>query len=103
MDKLFGNWFSGGGFTAWKLHSWEDYINFGLVVLAGILVFVLAQRRINIASMQVFRAATGGYAVMVLECDSHIPHVLEQQMAVMPGIRKVTCLNIDEPEECEEG
>lgn len=63
----------------------------------------LAQRRINIASMQVFRAATGGCAVMVLECDSHIPHVLEQQMAVMPGIRKVTCLNIDEPEECEEG
>ena len=63
----------------------------------------LARRRINIASMQVFRAATGGYAVMVLECDSHIPHVLEQQMAVMPGIRKVTCLNIDEPEECEEG
>ena len=33
----------------------------------------LAQRRINIASMQVFRAATGGYAVMVLECDSHMP------------------------------
>ena len=63
----------------------------------------LARRRINIASMQVFRAAAGGYAVMVLECDSHIPHVLEQQMAVMPGIRKVTCLNIDEPEECEEG
>ena len=44
----------------------------------------------------------GRCAVMVLECDSHIPHVLEQQMAVMPGIRKVTCLNIDEPEECEE-
>ena len=63
----------------------------------------LALRRINIASMQVFRAAVGRYAVMVLECDSHIPHVLEQQMAVMPGIRKVTCLNIDEPEECEEG
>ena len=47
MDKLFGNWFSGNGFTAWKLQSWEDYLNFGLVVLAGILVFVLAQRRIN--------------------------------------------------------
>ncbi len=38
----------------------------------------LAQRRINIASMQVFRAAAGGYAVMVLECDSHIPHALER-------------------------
>ncbi len=32
----------------------------------------LAQRRINIASMQVFRAATGGYAVMVL--GMRLPH-----------------------------
>ena len=62
----------------------------------------LAQRRINIASMQVFRAAAGGYAVMVLECDSHIPHALERQLAVMPGLLKVTCLNVDEPEETEE-
>ena len=56
----------------------------------------LALRRINIASMQVFRAAVGRYAVMVLECDSHIPHTLEQQLAVMPG------LNVDEPEGMEE-
>ena len=62
----------------------------------------LAQRRINIASMQVFRAAVGRYAVMVLECDSHIPHTLEQQLAVMPGLLKVTCLNVDEPEGMEE-
>ena len=55
-----------------------------------------------IASMQVFRAAAGGYAVMVLECDSHIPHALERQLAVMPGLLKVTCLNVDEPEETEE-
>ena len=41
----------------------------------------LALRRINIASMQVFRAGTGSYAVMVLECDSHIPNPLEQQLA----------------------
>ena len=59
----------------------------------------LALRRINIASMQVFRAGTGSYAVMVLECDSHIPRPLEQQLALMPGILKVTCLNVDEPEE----
>ena len=63
----------------------------------------LSQHGVNIATMQLYRSTAGGYAVMVLECDSHIPHVLEQQMAVMPGIRKVTCLNIDEPEECEEG
>ena len=62
----------------------------------------LALRRINIASMQVFRAGTGSYAVMVLECDSHIPHALVQQLAVMPGILKVTCLNVDEPEESAE-
>ena len=54
------------------------------------------------ASMQVFRAGTGSYAVMVLECDSHIPHPLVQQLAVMPGILKVTCLNVDEPEESAE-
>ena len=59
----------------------------------------LAVRRINVASMQVFRAGTGGYAVMVLECDSHIPHPLERKLATLPGILKVTCLNIDEPEE----
>ena len=62
----------------------------------------LAMRRINIASMQVFRAGTGSYAVMVLECDSHIPHPLVQQLAVRPGILKVTCLNVDEPEESAE-
>ena len=62
----------------------------------------LAMRRINIASMQVFRAGTGSYAVMVLECDSHIPHPLVQQLSVMPGILKVTCLNVDEPEESAE-
>ena len=59
----------------------------------------LAMRRINIASMQVFRAVTGGYAVMVLECDSHIPRPLERQLSMLPGILKVTCLNVDEPEE----
>lgn len=62
----------------------------------------LAMRRINIASMQVFRAGTGSYAVMVLECDSLIPHPLVQQLAGMPGILKVTCLNVDEPEESAE-
>ena len=53
-----------------------------------------ALRRINIASMQVFRAAAGGYAVMVLECDSHIPHALERQLAVMPGPVSYTHLDV---------
>lgn len=58
----------------------------------------IARRHINIASMQVFRAAPGGYAVMVLECDSPIPAELERQLAAVPGILKVTRLNVDEQE-----
>jgi L-serine dehydratase len=61
----------------------------------------IARRGINIASMQVFRAAPGGYAVMVLECDSPIPLQLEQQLAAVPGILKVTRLNVDEPESAQ--
>ena len=45
---------------------------------------------------QVFRSAPGGEAVMVLECDSHIPAPLEFQLTAVPGIRKVTCLNVDD-------
>ena len=54
----------------------------------------LAQRRINIASMQVFRAASGGYAVMVLECDEPIPDEIAGQLGSQPGIVKVTILNL---------
>ena len=43
-----------------------------------------------------FRSAPGGEAVMVLECDSHIPAPLEFQLTAVPGIRKVTCLNVDD-------
>ena len=60
------------------------------------VALALARRQINVASMQVFRSAPGGEAVMVLECDSHIPAPLEFQLTAVPGIRKVTCLNIDD-------
>ena len=60
------------------------------------VALALARRQINVASMQVFRSAPGGEAVMVLECDSHIPAPLEFQLTAVPGIRKVTCLNVDD-------
>ena len=60
------------------------------------VALALARRQINVASMQVFRSAPGGEAVMVLECDSHIPAPLEFQLTAAPGIRKVTCLNVDD-------
>lgn len=56
----------------------------------------LAARGINIGSMQVFRAAPGGYAVMVLECDQPVPAALAQTLRGVPGILKVTCLNVGE-------
>ena len=40
-----------------------------------------------------------GSEMCIRDSDSHIPHPLEQKLATLPGILKVTCLNIDEPEE----
>ena len=56
----------------------------------------IAEVALALAPMQVFRSAPGGEAVMVLECDSHIPAPLEFQLTAVPGIRKVTCLNVDD-------
>ncbi len=56
----------------------------------------VAERDINIASMQLFRASPGGYAVMVLECDQPIPAELTEALRHVPGILKVTSLNIGE-------
>lgn len=43
MDKIFGNWYS-GNLDVWKLHSLGDYLNFFLVMLAGIVAFTLWTR-----------------------------------------------------------
>ena len=56
----------------------------------------LAQRRINIASMQVFRAATGGYAVMVIETDQEVPDESVAWLEQLDGIIKVTYINVEE-------
>ena len=49
---------------------------------------------INIATMQLYRSVTGGYAVMVLECDQPIPDAAVQVLTCQPGILKVTSLNL---------
>lgn len=56
----------------------------------------VSQQNINIASMQLFRASPGGYAVMVLECDQPIPADLTESLRQVPGILKVTRLNVGE-------
>ena len=54
----------------------------------------LSEHHINIATMQLYRSAAGGYAVMVLECDQPIPAEIVEELRRMPGIVKVTSLNL---------
>lgn len=57
---------------------------------------VLAQNSINIATMQLYRAKRGGYAVMVLELDQGVKPELIRGMEEMKGITKVTYINLEE-------
>ena len=54
----------------------------------------LSAREINIATMQLYRSTAGGYAVMVLECDQPLPDTLVADVRALPGIVKVTSLNL---------
>lgn len=57
---------------------------------------LLSLARINIATMQLFRSERGGYAVMVLETDEPIPDELRASLQSLPGVIKVTVLNLEE-------
>lgn len=54
----------------------------------------LSGHGVNIATMQLYRSAAGGYAVMVLECDEPIPDEIAGELRTLPGIVKVTILNL---------
>ena len=54
----------------------------------------LSAHGVNIATMQLYRSAAGGYAVMVLECDEPIPEEIAGKLRSQPGIVKVTILNL---------
>lgn len=62
---------------------------------------LLAHRSINIATMQLFRHARGGYAVMVVECDQEIPWEAIDWLRRQEGIIKVTYLSREDMEECD--
>ena len=55
----------------------------------------LSMRHINVANMQLYRNGRGGSAVMVLECDQPIPQELASWLRTIPGITKVTRLNLE--------
>lgn len=55
---------------------------------------MLSCKSINIATMQLYRAARGGNAVMVIECDEEVPQETIQWLEKMEGILKVTYLSL---------
>ena len=58
---------------------------------------MLGHKSVNIATMQLFRNAQGGYAVMSLECDQPIPTDIEQWLSHIDGIQKITIFNQEDP------
>lgn len=57
---------------------------------------LLSDRGINIATMQLYRAKRGGFAVMVLELDREVERDILKTMESCHGIIKVTYINMEE-------
>lgn len=57
---------------------------------------ILARMQVNIAGMQLYRAARGGDAVMIIECDQEIPTAALDWICQRPGIEKVTYYSLEE-------
>lgn len=55
---------------------------------------VLSRKKINIATMQLFRDKKGGYAVMVVETDQVVSRQALDWLKEMDGILKVTFINV---------
>ena len=53
----------------------------------------LSHKSVNIATMQLFRDARGGYAVMVIEIDQDIPIESIEWLSHLEGVIKVTYLS----------
>ena len=57
---------------------------------------ILAQLKLNIAKMQVYRSERGGSAVAVIETDNSIPDCVISWLEGLPGINRVTYINTEE-------
>ena len=56
----------------------------------------LAQKNVNIATMQLYRSSKGGKAVMVVECDQEVPQEGIRWLERVEGVLKVTYLGKSE-------
>ena len=57
---------------------------------------MLAHKRVNIATMQLYRSSKGGKAVMVVECDQEVPQEGIRWLERVEGVLKVTYLGKSE-------
>ena len=57
---------------------------------------ILSRRKVNIATMQLYRNMRGGLAVMVMESDQDIWQEAVEELRSCPGIVRVTYLNMQE-------
>ncbi|MFR4351671.1 MAG: L-serine ammonia-lyase, iron-sulfur-dependent subunit beta [Roseburia sp.] len=57
---------------------------------------MLADREVNIATMQLYRSSRGRNAVMVIECDQEVPRETIVCLEHLEGILKVTYLSMKE-------
>ena len=56
----------------------------------------LSRRKVNIATMQLYRDMRGGLAVLVIESDQHIDPAVVQELRALDVIVRVTYLNMTE-------
>lgn len=57
---------------------------------------MLAERSVNIATLQLYRDKRGGYAVMVIETDQEVPEESVTRLEQTDGIIKVTYINVED-------
>ena len=62
---------------------------------------MLAEKSVNIATMQLYRAGRGGNAVMVIECDQEVPEKYLEWLKNLDGVNKVTYYSLIEEGENE--
>ena len=55
---------------------------------------MLSEHKVNIAQMSLYRDRRGGHAVMVIETDEPIPAGDLDHLRQMPGVTKVTYINV---------
>lgn len=57
---------------------------------------MLAEKHVNIATLQLYRDKRGGYAVMVIETDQEVPAESVAWLERLDGIIKVTYINVED-------